>query len=167
MLKPETILALFEDGSDEAMKFALPYAADMLRKIIKENEDAAEAQYIKDEQEGKAMENDMTNLETDGAFFRCTSCGCLSFSCKICPNCHRKVDKIISTNTAIRNIPIKTDGLCKTCQRYNDCESLLCCDCEMHDMEYEPEDGLGEHYVCKCISIDEGEPYPFYIKRKG
>ena len=75
MLKPETILALFEDGSDEAIKFALPYAADILRKIIKENEDAAEAQYIKDEQEGKAMENDMTNLETDGVFFQCISCG--------------------------------------------------------------------------------------------
>lgn len=57
MLKPKTILALFEDGSDEAMKFALPYAADILRKIIKEKEEEEEAQYIKDEQEGKLMES--------------------------------------------------------------------------------------------------------------
>lgn len=57
MLKPKTILALFEDGSDEAMKFALPYAADILRKIIKVREEEEETQYIKDEQEGKLMEN--------------------------------------------------------------------------------------------------------------
>ena len=163
MLKPKTILALFEDGSDEAMKFALPYAADMLRKIIKENEDAAEAQYIKDEQEGKAMENDMTNLETDGIFFQCTSCGqYFLFPFKICPNCHKEVDKIISANILVKSNPIKTKELCDTCQHLIDCDFLRCYECEMSDMEYEA--GSGEHYICKCDCIAEGKPCPFYIK---
>lgn len=165
MLKPKTILALFEDGSDEAMKFALPYAADMLRKIIKEDEDAAEAQYIKDEQEGKAMENDMTNLETDGIFFQCTNCGqCFLFPFKTCPSCHKEVDKVIPVNTAIKTDPIKTEELCEACQRTIDCASLPCRECEMHDVECEA--GSGEHLICKCACIAEGEPCPFYIEYK-
>ena len=162
MLKPKTILALFEDGSDEAMKFALPYAADILRKIIKEDEDAAEAQYIKDEQEGKAMENDMTNLETDDIFFQCTNCGqYFIFPFKTCPHCHKEVHKVIPVNTAIKTDPIKTDVLCDNCQRSVDCAYISCCDCEMGDMEYEA--GSGEHYVCKCTCVADGEPCPFYI----
>lgn len=165
MLKPKTILALFEDGSDEAMKFALPYAADMLRKIIKEDEDAAEAQYIKDEQEGKAMENDMTNLETDGVFFQCTSCGqCFLLPFKNCPNCHREVDNIIPSDVIVRKDPIKTEELCEACQRTIDCASLPCRECEMHDVECEA--GSGEHFICKCACIAEGEPCPFYIEYK-
>ena len=163
MLKPKTILALFEDGSDEAMKFALPYAADMLRKIIKENEDAAEAQYIKDEQEGKAMENNVTNLETDGLFFQCTSCGrYFLFPFNTCPNCHKKVDKIISKNTVVMNDPIKTEELCNTCQHLIDCDFLPCHDCEMSEMEHC--DDSEEHYICKCDCIAEGEPCPFYVE---
>jgi hypothetical protein len=165
MLKPKTILALFEDGSDEAMKFALPYAADMLRKIIKENEDAAEAQYIKDEQEGKAMENDMTNLETDGILFQCTNCGqCFLFPFKTCPNCHKEINKVITTNLLVRANPIKTETLCDTCQRSIDCAFLPCCDCEMSDVECEA--GSEEHYICKCTCVAEGEPCPFYIEYK-
>lgn len=159
MLKPKTILTLFEDGSDEAMKFALPYAADMLRKIIKKNEDAAEAQCIKD------MEDDMTNLETDSIFFQCTSCGqCFLFPFKICPHCHKKVDNIIPTNTTIRKNSIKTKELCENCQRTIDCVFLPCRDCEMSDVECEA--GSGEHYICKCTCVAEGEPCPFYIERK-
>lgn len=84
MLKPKTILALFEDGSDEAVKFALPYAADVLRKVIKEIEEE-EARYIKDEQEGKLMENS-SPIKTEELcsgclrrkecfFLRCEDCG--------------------------------------------------------------------------------------------
>lgn len=158
MLKPETILALFEDGSEEALNFALPYAADMMRKIIKKEEDHRKIFKI-------PQTEDTTFLIRDGQFYHCNRCKTtVLIPNEVCVGCGSKVIDIVSYGDYKKSLGQeekheKSSELCTNCLVTKRCrEQEECYGCSMSCVEKEG------HIGCRCDGISVGEYCPYYIK---